>query len=48
MVRMDGSHYVDDLKKNDGIVRCISSLKKHLDWNQKQCDNYRQQQYLVG
>lgn len=43
MTRMDGSHYVGDLKKNEGIVRSINSLKKHLDYNQKECENYRQE-----
>jgi dynein heavy chain len=43
MTRMDGSHYVGDLKKNEGIVRNINTLKKHLDWNQKECENYRQE-----
>lgn len=41
MTRNDGSHYVGDLKKNETIVRFINALKKHLDWNQKECDNYR-------
>jgi dynein heavy chain len=43
MTRMDGSHYVGDLKKNEGIVRFINTLKKHLDWNQKECESYRQE-----
>jgi dynein heavy chain len=43
MTRMDGSHYVGDLKKNEGIVRYINSLKKHLDWNQKECETHRQE-----
>jgi len=43
MTRADGSHYVSDLKKNDGIVRFINLLKKHLDWNQKECESYRQE-----
>lgn len=43
MTRMDGSHYVGDLKKNEGIVRYISNLKKHLDWNQKECESCRQE-----
>jgi dynein heavy chain len=41
MYRMDGSHYVGDLKKNEGVVRIINALKKHLDYNQKECENYR-------
>jgi len=43
MTRADGSHYVGDLKKNEGIVRYITTLKKHLDWNQKECEAYRQE-----
>mmetsp|Transcript_17270 Transcript_17270/g.33650 ORF Transcript_17270/g.33650 Transcript_17270/m.33650 type:complete len:4514 (+) Transcript_17270:154-13695(+) len=43
MTRVDGSHYVGDLKKNEGIVRFINALKKHLDQNQKECENYRQE-----
>lgn len=43
MTRMDGSHYVGDLKKNEGIVRYINTLKKHLDWNQKECESFRQE-----
>jgi len=43
MTRADGSHYVGDLKKNEGIVRFVNTLKKHLDWNQKECESYRQE-----
>jgi dynein heavy chain len=43
MTRVDGSHYVGDLKKNEGIVRFINTLKKHLDLNQKECETYRQE-----
>lgn len=43
MTRMDGSHYVGDMKKNEGIVRVINNLKKHLDWNQKECETFRQE-----
>jgi len=43
MARLDGSHYVGDLKKNEAIVRFVASLKKHLDNNSKDCENYRQE-----
>jgi len=43
MTRADGTHYTSDLKKQDAIVKQIHTLKKHLDANQKSCEDVRQQ-----
>ena len=43
MTRADGSHYVNDLKKNEQIVKYINTLKRHLDYNQKECESMRQE-----
>lgn len=46
MTRLDGSHYVGDLKKNEAIMRFINNLKKLLDANQKENDTWRAAEYL--
>lgn len=42
MMRMDGSHYMGDLKKNENIVKLTNTLlRRHLEVNQRECEVYR-------
>ena len=41
VARADGSSYVDDLKRNDAIQRYMAALQKHLDANQRLCEEVR-------
>ena len=41
VARADGSSYVHDLKRNDAIERYMAQLQKHLDANQRLCEEVR-------